>query len=174
MSLYRTNRKIHKWVSIVLAIPLLLSLTTGILLLVKKEFNYIQPQTIKGQSKVPTIAFARILTIANSITSADIGDWKDVDRLDVRPSKGIIKIRSHNSTEIQIDFTTGEVLSVAQRRSDFIETLHDGTYFEDNANLWLMLPVAIGALLLLITGLYVFFFPYVKKGRTRQECSIET
>jgi len=54
------------------------------------------------------------------------------------------------------------VLQVAQRNSDFIESLHDGTFFQKNANLWLMLPSAIIALVLLITGLILFFQPYLR------------
>ncbi len=153
VSFYKTNRTIHKWASIILVIPLLLSLITGILLLVKKEFSYIQRQTVKGQSDIPTIPFAKVLNVAKSVSSANISDWKDIDRLDVRPNKGVIKIRSDNSTEIQIDATSGDILNIAHRRSDFIESLHDTTHFQDNANLWLMLPIAIGSLLLLFTGL---------------------
>jgi len=167
MSFKKTNRTIHKWASIVIAIPLLVVLITGVLLLVKKEFEIIQPPTAKGQGKVPTISFDQVLLNAQSVEIAEITSWEDIDRLDVRPGKGIIKIRSNNSFEIQLDSNSGEVLHVAKRNSDFIESIHDGTFFEKNANLWLMLPVALAAIVISITGIIMFFIPYMKKNRRR-------
>ena len=167
MSFKKTNRTIHKWASIIIAIPLLISFVTGVLLLVKKEFSVIQPPTMKGQASVPTINFDNILIAAKSVEQAQIVTWEDVDRLDVRPGKGLIKIRSNNSIEIQIDAVSGDILHVAKRNSDFIESIHDGTFFEKNANLWLMLPTAIIAIVLLITGVILFFLPYMRNNKRR-------
>lgn len=167
MSFKKTNRTIHKWASIIIAIPLLISFVTGVLLLVKKEFSVIQPPTMKGEAAVPAINFDNILLAAQSVEQAQVNSWADVDRLDVRPSKGLIKIRSNNSFEIQIDAVTGKVLHVAKRNSDFIESIHDGTFFEKNANLWLMLPTAIIAIVLLITGVILFFLPYFRNNKGR-------
>lgn len=168
MSFNKTNRKIHKWGSIIIALPLLVVCVTGVLLLLKKEFSFIQPPTVKGQSNTPTLSFEQVLTIAKSIEMAEISSWGDINRLDVRPTKGLIKIRSNNDVEIQIDSGTGKVLHVAIRRSDFIESIHDGTFFEKNANLWLMLPVGIVSILLLFTGVILFFQPYFKKNKKRK------
>lgn len=165
MGFKKKNRKIHKWASIVVALPLLVIMVTGILLLVKKEFSFIQPPTARGEQTVPSIAFDQILKVSQSIAIADITSWDDIDRLDVRPSKGLIKIRSHNSIEIQIDSSNGNILHVANRRSDLIESIHDGTFFQKNANLWLMLPIAIILLAIAITGIILFFIPYFKKKR---------
>ena len=165
MSFNKTNRTIHKWGSIIIALPLLVVLVTGVLLQLKKQFSFIQPPTIKGQSAQPTLSFEQILTVAKTVESAQISSWDDVDRLDVRPSKGMLKVRSNNDVEIQIASGSGEVLHVAVRRSDFIESIHDGTFFEKNANLWLMLPVALISIVLLITGVILFIQPYLKKKK---------
>jgi len=165
MSFNRTNRTVHKWASIVISLPLLMVFITGILLLTKKEFAFLQPPTTKGEAAIPSISFDQVLSAASKVEQAQIGSWDDIDRLDVRPGKGIIKIRSNNSIEIQIDGATGAVLQVAKRRSDFIESIHDGTFFQKNANLWLMLPVAVTAIVIAITGIIMFFIPYVKRRR---------
>ena len=165
MRFKKANRLVHKWISIVIAIPLLVVFVTGILLLTKKEFAFIQPPTARGEGSVPVLSFDQVLSIANSVKRAQISSWEDIDRLDVRPSKGIIKIRGQNSMETQIDSRTGEVLHVAKRRSDFIESIHDGTFYQKNANLWLMLPIAITALVMSITGIIMFCIPYLKKKR---------
>jgi len=163
MSFRKVNRSTHKWASIIVGIPLLIILVTGILLLVKKEFSYLQPTSAKGSNNVPSISFDVILKQAKTVEKAQVETWDSIDRLDVRPSKGIIKIRTNTQWEIQLDSTTAEILHVDYRRSDTIEQIHDGTYWHKNANLWLSLPVGIVLLLISLTGLYLFFQPYYKK-----------
>jgi len=163
MSFARTNRKIHKWGSIIVTLPLLIVVISGILLLVRKEFSYIQPATQHGSAITPSLSFEQILEKVQSVSQAQIHTWQDIDRIDVRPSKGVIKIRANSQWEIQLDASTGDILQVAYRRSDFIESLHDGTFFHDRANLWLMLPSSIVLLTLLITGVYLFFIPYLRR-----------
>lgn len=161
------NRTIHKWASLLIALPLLLVIVTGILLLVRKEFALLQPPSQKGVATIPSISFEQILIQTKTVEKAEVTSWQDIDRLDVRPDKGLIKVRTNSSWEVQIDGKTGEILQVAYRNSEFIESLHDGTFFQKNANLWLMLPVAIVLLLLWLTGLYLFCLPYYKKWRRR-------
>ena len=168
MSFKKTNRTIHKWASIAISLPLLVVLITGILLLVKKEFSIIQPPTAKGTSTEPSIPFEQVLMIAKSVEEAQISSWDDINRLDVRPSKGITKIRSNNSIEIQIDSSTGKVLHVAERNSELIESIHDGTFFEKNANLWLMLPISFIVLVISVTGIILFIQPYIKNKKHRR------
>ncbi len=163
MSFARTNRKIHKWGSIIVALPLLIVVISGILLLVRKEFSYLQPPTQQGTIAAPEISFNKILSQAQSVSQAQIDSWQDIDRLDIRPSKGVIKIRANNQWEIQLDSYDGTILQVAYRRSDFIESLHDGSFFHKKANLWLMLPSALVLLILLITGVYLFLLPYIRR-----------
>lgn len=168
MGFKKTNRTIHKWASIIITLPLLVILVTGILLLVKKEFAFIQPPSASGSATLPSISFAQILESAQSVEQAEIASWDDIDRLDVRPSKGIIKVRSNNGIEIQIDSDSAAVLQVAKRNSDLIETIHDGTFFQKNANLWLMLPVAMALLVITVTGVILFFIPYFRKKKKRR------
>lgn len=77
---------------------------------------------------MPTLSFAEVLEIAKSAPEAEILSWDDIDRLDVRPDKGMLKVRSKNRWEVQVDTATGEILQVAFRRSDLIESLHDGSF----------------------------------------------
>jgi uncharacterized iron-regulated membrane protein len=154
------NRLLHRWGSIVIALPVLLVILTGLLLLLKKEIGWIQPPTQRGSSTELAIGFKRILEIAETVPEAEIEGWEDIDRLDVRPSKGMLKVRAKNRWEIQIDTATDEILQVAYRRSDLIESLHDGTFFHDKAKLWLFLPSAIVLLGLWLSGLYLFILPY--------------
>jgi uncharacterized iron-regulated membrane protein len=164
-SLTTLNRKIHHWGSIVVAIPLVIVLVTGVLLLLKKEFTWIQPPTVNGEQKGLALELDQILAVARTIPEAGIESWADVDRLDVRPGKGMVKVRAESSWEIQIDANTGVVLQVAYRRSDLIESIHDGSFFSEYAKLWVFLPSALVLAVLWITGMVLFFHPYIVKVR---------
>lgn len=167
-SLTTLNRKIHYWGSIIIAVQLAIVLLTGVLLLLKKEFDWIQPATVRGEQKGLSIEFEQILAVARTVPEAGIETWTDIDRLDVRPGKGMIKVRAENRWEIQIDANTGAVLQVAYRRSDLIESIHDGSFFGDYAKLWVFLPSALVVIGLWITGMVLFFHPYAVKARKRR------
>lgn len=152
----------------IIALPLLLVIVTGILLLVRKEFAALQPPSQTGMATEPSVSFEQILQAAQSVKEAEVSTWQDIDRLDVRPSKGIIKIRAENSWEIQVDASDASILQTAYRRSEWIESLHDATFFQRSANLWLMLPVATILLALWLTGMYLFLLPYYKRWRRNQ------
>jgi hypothetical protein len=71
-------------------------LITGVLLLLKMEVDWIQPLTVKGEQKEVAIDLERILEIAKTVPEAGISPWSDVDRLDVRSGKGMLKVGSDN------------------------------------------------------------------------------
>ena len=119
---------------------LCLVIITGLLLQVKKQVSWVQPPTQRGREKIPVVDWQQILQAAKTFRPANVVDWGDVERLDVQPSKGLIKIQSRNHWEIQIDAATAEVLQSAYRRSDWIEQLHDGSFFSDAVKLWVFLP----------------------------------
>lgn len=164
----RDTRKIHRWGAIIISLPFLIVLITGLLLQVKKEVSWIQPQTTQGISSTPQISFEEILASAAEVPEAEIRSWDDIDRLDVRPEKGIVKVRARNHWEIQIDTETGEILQSEYRRSDIIEALHDGSWFHESAKLWIFLPAGIIVAILWITGIYMFFVPFVAKRKNRK------
>ncbi|TYP95524.1 PepSY-associated TM region [Fodinibius salinus] len=168
INLRRDSRKLHRWGAILIALPFLIVLLSGLFLQVKKEFNWIQPPSQSGSQIGASIPFDSILTTAKSIPKLNVSKWKDIDRLDVRPDDGIIKIRGLNGWEAQIDSHTGQILQVAQRRSDLIESIHDGSWFHDKAKLWLFLPSAVVVLILWLTGIYLFFYPYFAKWYNRK------
>lgn len=166
----RDFRKIHRWGALLIALPFLIVLITGLLLQVKKEFDWIQPPTQKGSLsyQTPEIGFDRILAIAKSDEEARIRSWEDIDRLDIRPDDGIVKVRSTEGWELQVDLGTGAILSSMERRSGVIEAIHDGSWFHDKAKLWIFLPSAIIVTILWITGIYLFFLPYFAKWQNRK------
>jgi hypothetical protein len=85
-----------------------------------------------------------------------------VERFDVRPDKGIIKVLFKKGYwEAQVDGTSGKVLSLAQRHSDWIEHIHDGSIISDPFKLMYTNILGIGLLLLALSGLYMWYAPKV-------------
>jgi len=162
------NRKIHRWGSIIALLPVGVILVTGIMLQLKKQLDWVQPPTVKGNGTELAIELNEVLSLAKAVPEAAISSWADIDRLDVRPGKGMLKVRAKNRWEIQIDTNSGDILQVAYRRSDLIESLHDGSLFHENAKLWVFLPAALILVFLWLTGLYLFLLPFKLKWKKRQ------
>lgn len=165
--LRRLSRQFHLWLALVIFIPVVIVIGSGLLLQVKKQFDWIQPPSQKGVAVVPTLSFAQILQASQTVPEAKVASWQDIDRLDVRPSKGIIKVVSTTDWEIQLDSSNAEVLQVSYRRSDTIEAIHDGSWFFDAAKLWLFLPVAIMLLVIWMTGGVMLYTTLKSKYRKR-------
>ena len=148
------NRKIHRWVAIIIALPMVFVIITGIFLQLRKPIDWIQPPTLRGSQKYqPTVALEQVLTEVKTVGQMQVNDWSDIKLLDMRPKKGVIKVRNYDNLETQVDAATGEVLQTAQRRNDFVVKLHDFSAW--NARLWLGLPVKLGFLVIFLTGLYL-------------------
>lgn len=164
-TLRKVSRRFHLWVSLSIFIPVVIVIGSGLLLQVKKEIDWIQPPTQKVAQAKPTIDFDHILTIVKQVPEADVNGWEDIDRLDVRPDKGIIKVRTKNQWEVQLNASNGAILQVAYRRTDTIEAIHDGSWFFEGAKLWLFLPAAVLLLVLWLTGIVMLFTTLKSKYR---------
>ena len=151
-----------------IALPFIVVLVSGVLLQLKKKVDWIQPPTQRGSQHAPSISFPQVLETAMTVPQAEIHGWEDIDRLDVRPERGVLKVRAKNRWEIQIDAHSGEVLQVAYRRSDLLETIHDGSFFLSDAKLWVFLPAALVLIGLWGTGLYLFAVPHLIKRERRK------
>jgi hypothetical protein len=165
MKLSKLSRVLHRWGSIIALLPLMIIIFSGIVLQLKKELAYVQPPTQSGAGTEPAIGFERILEVVKTVPEAEIESWEDVDRLDVRPSKGVVKVRCKNRYEVQIDTETAQILHVAFRRSDLIESIHDGSYFNEHFKLWVFLPAGIVLAALLITGVHLFLLPHLVRRK---------
>jgi uncharacterized iron-regulated membrane protein len=163
------QRKVHYWLSIFAAIPLVVIIVSGTLLQLKKHLPWVQPTEQRGRGKELTLTMPQVLEICRTVHEARVQTWDDINRVDVRPSRGMLKVWTTSNWEIQIDTQSGEVLQVAYRRSDLIEAIHDGSWFHDGVKYGIFLPVAMILLLLWLTGIYLFVLPYLVRSRRRRE-----
>lgn len=59
--------------------------------------------------------------------------------------------------------------------SDFIESLHDGSFFAgDISKLGVFLPAAIGLLILWLSGIYMFWLPLITKWKKKRNIKLST
>lgn len=158
------NRKVHYWASFIIAIPLGVIIGTGVLLQMKKQWTWVQPAEQRGTGKVPTLTLDEILTRVKTVPGMNVRGWEDVNRLDVRPSRGMVKVWLMNNWEVQVDLSNGAILQTAYRRSDFIESIHDGSAFAgDWSKLGLFLPTGVTLFGLYVTGLWMWWIPFSRK-----------
>jgi len=165
MKLSILSRRLHRWGAIAVGLPFLVVIASGLLLQVKKQVPWVQPAEQRTDVPVPGLAWETILAAAQAVPQAAVTGWEDIDRLDVRPSKGILKVITKSRWELQLALADGAVLQTAYRRSDLIEQLHDGSFFGDATKLWIFLPSGLVVFALWLTGLYLFFLPMLTKRK---------
>lgn len=159
----RNYRVYHRYLGLGLGLFLLLSSITGLLLGWKKDVDLLQPPTQDGATTdlnhwIPLADMATMATAA--LDSAQNLPNTPIDRLEARPDKGIVKVLfAEGYWEVQLDGSTGKVLSVARRHSDWIEHIHDGSIISDGFKLVSMNVLGLGLLVLILTGVSLWFFP---------------
>ncbi len=170
--LIRLFRKIHRTMGIYLFVLFFIVSITGLLLGWKKNsMGIIHTESKQGVSSdvkdwlpldtLQTIAFQAL----QSSVKQDIN--LDLQRIDARPGKGMVKFVFENHYwGIQLDATTGEVLSINQRRSDLIENIHDGRVLDilfktDGEIIKLIYTTTMGLALFLFTatGFWLWYGP---------------
>jgi len=167
----RVFRKIHRWTASLTFVIFLLVSLTGLLLAWKKHSGgAILPDTKKGVStdKKAWLSLDSLEVLALQALAAHDADLNpEVDRIDVRPSKGVLKFTfTEHYYEVQLDCTNGKVMHVQKRFSDLFEQIHDGSIVDRIFNIgdgWFKLSYAsIAGLSLLtftITGFWLWYGP---------------
>ena len=172
----RKFRVWHRYVGLSIALLLFISAVTGIFLALKKEFDLLQPATQKGISKKLETwkSLDEIATIATQKFHDTYPEQKEngIERMDVRPSKGIVKVLYERGYwEVQVDGTSGEVKSIQRRHADWIEQLHDGSIISDWFKIGSMNFLGFAAILMIVSGMWLYFGP--KKYRKTKQRAVQ-
>ncbi|MBO0321969.1 PepSY domain-containing protein [Muricauda sp. CAU 1633] len=167
----RIFRKIHRTTGALLFVFFFFISVTGLLLGWKKNTDgYILPKTQEGTTSnlQEWLPVDSLHTIAcNTLhTSVSPNLSLELDRIDLRKDKGSVKfVFVDHFYEIQLDGATGNVLSIGQRRSDFLENVHDGSildrYLGTSGAIKLVYTSVMGVSLLMftITGFWLWYGP---------------
>ncbi|MBL7472487.1 PepSY domain-containing protein [Robertkochia sediminum] len=173
----RNFRKVHRYTGAFLFLCFLFIAVSGLALGLKKHSGgYILPETQKGTSTelsqwLPLHTLEALVTThmeKNGITAGVL------DRIDVRKEKGIAKfIFTEGQLEVQVDGSSGAILSTGRRHSDWLEDVHDGSIVDDTLGIphgifKVMYTVISGLALLIftVTGFWLWYGPkYMKRLR---------
>ena len=151
----------HLWVGVVFTVVLLVISITGILLNHKRGLG-LMPEV----AHAPSGEFGAALSLDELARRAlrEVGDSSSpelaIDRMDVRPRDGLVKVRLRNaaSTEVTLDVVTGRALAIDPRGDVFLEKLHSGEIFGSQGVL-LSDAGAVALTVLLITGYWLWLRP---------------
>lgn len=154
----------HLWLGIITTGTVLILGISGILLNHKRPLG-LMPDV----AHEPSGDFAAALPLATLVDAASAAAPRaapaGVDRMDVRPRDGIVKVRFRDDvvTEVTLDVNDGSVLHVGERNDVFLEKLHSGEIFGDN---WILLSDlgAVALIILVVSGYWLWLFP-----RSRQQ-----
>jgi uncharacterized iron-regulated membrane protein len=171
--MYHFIRKFHRWIGVIIGLVIILIASTGILLALKREFAWIQPPTLAGEK---TEDFKDVISIEEAITIAlsqgldDLSEISHIDRVDYRPNKNVFKVVSGAGLhEVQVNGSTGEVLSIGLRRDNLFEAIHDLSFFSEFLRKFFLPIVGLSLLLIACSGFVIFFVPIVRRARFRRE-----
>jgi hypothetical protein len=161
-SLTRWMVNTHVWVGVVATALLVVIAVTGILLNHKSTLGLMPEAPASEAGLAGALSLEEIVRTAEGAVGARVAA-AGVDRMDVRPDKGFAKVRFSDRvvTEVTVALRSGEVLQVGERNDVFLEKLHSGEIFGDG---WILLSdgVAVGLLLLLVTGAWMWLYPRVR------------
>jgi uncharacterized iron-regulated membrane protein len=168
MSAARTFRKVHYWTSVALLVTTFVIAITGSLLAVKKDLAVIQPPTLDGSAQgLPERSMASIVPLVNAVPGYASVGWRDIDRIDIRPSDGIAKVILKNRAELQVDIFSGRTIATGYRTSDLIESIHDFSFLGNWAKYVFSLGSGIALLVMGVTGVYLFALPCFARRNKR-------
>lgn len=176
----RTFRNIHRKTGALLFVFFFFMSVSGILLGWKSNSNgVILPKTQIGTSTdlkewLPIHSLhEKAITILKDSVLHNLP--AEIDRIDIRKNKGIVKFLFKNDYwEIQLDGATGNLLSFSKRNSDLIENIHDGSILDywfntSKKNFKLVYTSLMGSSLLLFTisGFWLWYGPKKMKRKAK-------
>lgn len=178
----RHIRLLHRTTGVVLAILVLFIGISGFMLGWKKHCNgYLLPNTQQGTSSEFSqwqpvhVLYSKALRILADSVSGNLDS--ELSRIDIRKQSGVVKFVFENHFwEIQLDGATGNLLSIAKRRSDLLEQIHDGSFLDkyfktNNEPIKRIYTSIMGISLILfsISGFWIWIMPVVLKKIVKKQ-----
>jgi uncharacterized iron-regulated membrane protein len=168
----RISRKIHRTTGAILFVFFFIVAVSGLLLGWKKHSGgVILPKSYSGvstnqQDWLPVhVLHEKAIKVVREQISPDLS--LELERIDFRPDKGMVKfVFIEGYWGVQLDCTTGELLHIERRRSDFIENLHEGSFLDyvfgtsdEQIKLIYTSIMGIALLTFTITGFWLWYGP---------------
>ena len=171
MRVFRTIWLLHRWLGITAGLVLMMLSVTGFLLLVKKDYTWIQPTVMEcAEGSVDQLQpIQKVYQAVFALGLPQLRSEDDIARVDFRPDKRLHKVVSkHDDLEVQVCAITLRTSEPRTRRSDWIESIHDGSWFGDFTHDRVMPVVAFLLLFLAGSGYVMWAVPKWKRWRKRR------
>ena len=160
----------HLWLGVIFSAALIVISVTGVLLNHKRGLGLMpdvpHEPTAPFASALSLDSLATIALVAVTPAGRERGTTADIDRMDVRPRDGFVKVRMRDasSTEVTVDVSNGRVLHIGPRGDAFLEKLHSGEIF---GSIWVILSdgAAIVIAITIVTGYWLWLAPKRRRGR---------
>jgi uncharacterized iron-regulated membrane protein len=167
---------VHLWLGVFVTVALIAISVTGVLLNHKRGLGLMPEVPYE-----PTAPFTQAIPLERLAAAAldaapreSKGSWKTgdpvdvalIDRMDVRPRDGVVKVRLRDkaSMEMTVDIASGKVIHAGRRGDVFLEKLHSGEIFGGQPFVILSDIAAIGLVITLITGYWLWLAPKLRRG----------
>ncbi|MEH7351906.1 PepSY-associated TM helix domain-containing protein [Gottfriedia acidiceleris] len=172
--LYQFSRKVHKWSGLILSLFFMFIAVTGLMLVYMIPLGVADELKLgKEASPSQAINMDKVVSIATSQGLSGAKSVEDIFRIEYRPGLNIYQVRFNNSQDVQIDASTGKVLSKNPDYSTFIITLHDGSFFGNWYRYSFLTMTGLSLVLLSFSGYYMVGYPIYKRLKARKRESVE-
>lgn len=174
------SRFTHKWMSVFLGLVILVIVLSGLFLTFKKDLEYLQPASRKGDKGEFSqfLPVQRVAEIVLELRLPEAQSLDDINRLELRPGKRMWKVRLEASSgfssprELQIDAVSGKLLNDGLRGDQLWMDVHSFLVFGDVAKYAAMILSGLTLFWLILTGYYLFFYPYWVKARKARRAHV--
>ena len=175
---------VHLWLGVLSTVALVAICITGILLNHKRGLGLMpdvpHEPTAPFASALPLERLAYAALEAAPVhakerwKSGDAVDLALIDRMDVRPRNGFVKVRLRDkaSMEMTVDIASGRVVHVGRRGDVFLEKLHSGEAF-GGAFVILSDIAAVALVLTLLTGYWLWLVPKLARASVSEEVQVD-
>ncbi|MGE7759630.1 PepSY domain-containing protein [Peribacillus sp. NPDC097895] len=164
VKLYQLSRKVHKWTGLILSVFFMFIAVTGLVLVYMIPLGVADElRTGKAASPDQALSMEKVVSIATSQELPGVDSVEDIFRIEYRPGLNIYQVRFNNSQGVQIDASTGKVLSTNPDYSTFLITLHDGSFFGNWYRYTILTMTGLSLILLSFSGYYMFGYPVYKR-----------
>ncbi|MCO4781754.1 MAG: PepSY domain-containing protein [Candidatus Cloacimonetes bacterium] len=160
----KSMRKLHRVIGLLVTIPMIITICTGLMLIMRSYFPWVQPKTIKQEIPKTWLSLEATTKLLVANPKTQVKDWSDISYFKITPSKGVIQVRTKQGLQVQMNGETGKILEIAPRRTSLIVKIHEGSYWSPKVRDFIVMPSAFGLLLLALSGLLLLFKHFTRRS----------
>ncbi|MEJ9233077.1 PepSY domain-containing protein [Peribacillus butanolivorans] len=170
VKLYQLSRKVHKWAGLILSVIFMYMAVTGLLLIFYTPLGLgTALKTGTDADLSQSIPIDKVVSITTSQELPGVTSIEDIFRIELTPSENVYRVRLANNQEVQIDASTGEVLSTKPDYTGLLISLHDGYFFGNWYRYSALTLAGVSLILLSFSGYCMVGYPHYKRLIARKK-----